>query len=113
PLLRRRVLTTGGDAPGLTAVIRAVVRSAEIDHGWSVYGIEEGVEGLIGRPRTRTPASSSVTGLRNRGGTILGSSNKGPFSAMRVDGEWIRDPAPYKELAANTKRLGIDALIVI
>jgi 6-phosphofructokinase len=113
PIRRIGVLTSGGDAPGLNAVIRAVVRSAEIDHGWSVLGIEEGFEGLIGRPRTRTLDSSAVSGLLNRGGTILGSSNKGHFSAMRVDGEWIRDPAPYKELAANTKRLGIDALIVI
>ena len=113
PIRRIGVLTSGGDAPGLNAVIRAVVRSAEIDHGWAVYGIEEGFEGLIGRPRTRTLDSSSVSGLLNRGGTILGSSNKGHFSAMRVEGEWIRDPAPYKELAANTKRLGIDALVVI
>jgi phosphofructokinase-like protein len=113
PIRRIGVLTSGGDAPGLNAVIRAVVRSAEIDHGWAVYGIEEGFEGLIGRPRTRTLDTSSVSGLLNRGGTILGSSNKGHFSAMRVEGEWIRDPAPYKELAANTKRLGIDALVVI
>src|SRR5215213_5826862 len=113
PIRRIGVLTSGGDAPGLNAVIRAVVRSAEIDHGWAVLGIEEGFEGLIGRPRTRTLDTSSVSGLLNRGGTILGSSNKGHFSAMRVDGEWIRDPAPYKELAANTKRLGIDALVVI
>ena len=113
PIRRIGVLTSGGDAPGLNAVIRAVVRSAEVDHGWSVLGIEEGFEGLIGRPRTRTLDSSAVSGLLNRGGTILGSSNKGHFSAMRVEGEWIRDPAPYKELAANTKRLGIDALIVI
>jgi phosphofructokinase-like protein len=107
PIRRIGVLTSGGDAPGLNAVIRAVVRSAEIDHGWSVLGVEEGFEGLIGRPRTRTLDTSAVSGLLNRGGTILGSSNKGHFSAMRVDGEWIRDPAPYKELAANIKRLGI------
>ena len=101
PIRRIGVLTSGGDAPGLNAVIRAVVRSAEVDHGWSVLGIEEGFEGLIGRPRTRTLDSSSVSGLLLQGGTILGSSNKGHFSAMRVEGEWIRDPA-YKELAANT-----------
>ena len=113
PIRRIGVLTSGGDAPGLNAVIRAVVRSARVDHGWAVLGVEEGFEGLIGRPRTRTLDSSAVSGLLNRGGTILGSSNKGHFSAMRVEGEWIRDPAPYKELAANTKRLGIDALVVI
>src|SRR5215218_6652528 len=112
PIRRIGVLTSGGDAPGLNAVIRAVVRSAEIDHGWTVYGIENGFEGLIGKPSTRTLDSSAVSGLLLRGGTILGSTNKGHFAAMRVDGELVRDPAPYKELPANTKRLGIDALIV-
>jgi phosphofructokinase-like protein len=113
PIRRIGVLTSGGDAPGLNAVIRAVVRSAEIDHGWAVLGIEEGFEGLIGRPRTRPLDTSAVSGLLNRGGTILGSTNKGSFAAMWVDGELVRDPAPYKELASNTKRLGIDALVVI
>ena len=113
PIRRIGVLTSGGDAPGLNAVIRAVVRSAEVDHGWAVLGIEHGFEGLIGRPRTRTLDSSAVSGLLPQGGTILGSTNKGHFSTMQVDGEWVRDPAPYKELAANTKRLGIDALVVI
>jgi 6-phosphofructokinase 1 len=113
PIRRIGVLTSGGDAPGLNAVIRAVVRSAEIDHGWAVLGIENGFEGLIGRPRTRTLDTSAVSGLLPQGGTILGSTNKGHFSAMRIDGELVRDPAPYKELAANTKRLGIDALVVI
>jgi ATP-dependent phosphofructokinase / diphosphate-dependent phosphofructokinase len=113
PIRRIGVLTSGGDAPGLNAVIRAVVRAAEIDQGWAVLGIEDGFEGLIGKPRTRTLDTTAVSGLLNRGGTILGSSNKGHFAAMQVDGEWIRDPAPYKELAANTKRLGIDALVVI
>ena len=69
PIRRIGVLTSGGDAPGLNAVIRAVVRSAEVDHGWSILGIEEGFEGLIGRPRTRTLDSSAVSGLLNRGGT--------------------------------------------
>src|SRR5512133_731222 len=107
PIRRIGVLTSGGDAPGLNAVIRAVVRSAEVDHGWAVLGIEHGFEGLIGRPRTRTLDTSAVSGLLPQGGTILGSTNKGHFSTMQVDGEWIRD------LAANTKRLGIDALVVI
>ena len=113
PIRRIGVLTSGGDAPGLNAVIRAVVRSAEVDHGWSVLGIEHGFEGLIGKPRTRPLDAAAVSGLLPRGGTILGSTNKGHFAAMWVDGELVRDPAPYKELAANTKRLGIDALVVI
>jgi 6-phosphofructokinase 1 len=113
PIRRIGVLTSGGDAPGLNAVIRAVVRSAEIDHGWAVLGIEHGFEGLIGRPQTRPLDAPAVSGLLPQGGTILGSTNKGHFAAMRVEGELVRDPAPYKELAANTRRLGIDALVVI
>jgi ATP-dependent phosphofructokinase / diphosphate-dependent phosphofructokinase len=113
PIRRIGVLTSGGDAPGLNAVIRAVVKTAEVEYGWSIVGIEHGFEGLIGKPRTRTLDGSAVTGLLPRGGTILGSTNKGHFAAMRVDGELVRDPAPYKELASNTRRLGIDALVVI
>jgi len=113
PIRRIGVLTSGGDAPGLNAVIRAVVRSAEVDHGWSVLGVQHGFEGLIGKPSTRPLDASAVSGLLPQGGTILGSTNKGHFAAMVVDGELVRDPAPYKELAANTKRLGIDALVVI
>src|SRR5918912_3843141 len=113
PIRRIGVLTSGGDAPGLNAVIRAVVRSAEVDHGWSVLGVQHGFEGLIGKPSTRPLDSSAVSGLLPQGGTILGSTNKGHFAAMHVDGELVRDPAPYKELAANARRLGIDALVVI
>ncbi|HEV8373499.1 MAG TPA: 6-phosphofructokinase, partial [Actinomycetota bacterium] len=113
PIRRIGILTSGGDAPGLNAVIRAVVKTAEVEYGWSVLGIEHGFEGLIGKPRTRTLDGAAVAGLLPRGGTILGSTNKGHFAAMRVDGELVRDPAPYKELASNTRRLGIDALVVI
>ena len=113
PIRRIAILTSGGDAPGLNAVIRAVVKTAEVECGWSVTGVEHGFEGLIGKPRIRPLDASAVAGLLPRGGTILGSTNKGHFSAMRVNGELVRDPAPYKELAANVKRLGIDALVVI
>jgi 6-phosphofructokinase 1 len=107
------VLTSGGDAPGLNAVIRAVVKTASTEYGWTVAGVESGFEGLIGKPRVRPLDLSSVSGLLPRGGTILGSTNKGHFSMMEVDGQLYRDPAPYKELAANVRRLAIDALVVI
>jgi ATP-dependent phosphofructokinase / diphosphate-dependent phosphofructokinase len=113
PIRRIGILTSGGDAPGLNAVIRAVVKTAEFEYGWTVIGIEHGFEGLVGKPRVRPLDSSAVAGLLPRGGTILGSTNKGHCAAMRIDGEWVRDPAPYKELAANARRLGIDALVVI
>jgi 6-phosphofructokinase 1 len=107
------ILTSGGDAPGLNAVIRAVVKTASTEYGWTVAGVESGFEGLIGKPRVRPLDLSSVSGLLPRGGTILGSTNKGHFSMMEVDGQLYRDPAPYKELAANVRRLAIDALVVI
>ncbi len=107
------ILTSGGDAPGLNAVIRAVVKTAGYEYGWSVAGIESGFEGLLGRPRVRTLDTGSVRGILPVGGTILGSTNKGHFGFIEVDGQRQRDPAAYRELATNTKRLGIDALVVI
>ena len=107
------VLTGGGDAPGLNAVIRAVVKTAEIEYGWKVFGIEDGFEGLLTPPRIVNLGLEQVQGLLPRGGTILGSTNKGHFSTTIVDGEPRRDPAPYREVAQNMRRLGLDALVVI
>jgi 6-phosphofructokinase 1 len=107
------MLTSGGDAPGLNAVIRAVVKTAEVEYGWKVVGIEDGFEGLLTPPRTRNLALDDVRGLLPRGGTILGSTNKGHFGMVTVDGKEQRDPKPYKELAQNMRRLGLDALVVI
>jgi 6-phosphofructokinase 1 len=67
PIRRIGVLTSGGDAPGLNAVIRAVVRSAEVDHGWSVLGVEHGFEGLIGKPSTRPLDSTAIGGEGSQG----------------------------------------------
>jgi 6-phosphofructokinase 1 len=107
------VLTGGGDAPGLNAVIRAVVKTAEIEYGWKVFGIEDGFEGLLTPPRIVNLGLEQVQGLLPRGGTILGSTNKGHFSTRIVDGLPQRDPAPYREVAQNMRRLGLDALVVI
>src|SRR4029453_1193207 len=107
------VLTSGGDAPGLNAVLRAVVKSAELEYGWRVVGIENGFEGLLTPPRTRPLGLQEVRGLLPLGGTILGSTNKGHFTFIEVDGKRERDPAPYRELAQNARRLGIDALVII
>lgn len=107
------VLTGGGDAPGLNAVIRAVVKTAEIEYGWKVTGIEDGFEGLLTPPRIRALGLEQVRGLLPQGGTLLGSTNKGHFSSRIVDGKVFREPGPYKELAQNMRRLQIDALVVI
>jgi ATP-dependent phosphofructokinase / diphosphate-dependent phosphofructokinase len=114
PIRRIGVLTSGGDAPALNAVIRAVVKTAYNGYGWTVIGIESGFEGLVGKPRVRPLDLGAVSGLLPRGGTILGSTNKGHFTPVPTnDGEDYRDPGPYKELAANVRRLGIDALVII
>lgn len=107
------MLTSGGDAPGLNAVIRAVVKTAEFEYGWKVVGIEDGFEGLLTPPHIRNMGMDDVRGILSRGGTILGTTNKGHFRTIEVNGKPQRDPAPYKELAQNMRRLGIDALVVI
>jgi ATP-dependent phosphofructokinase / diphosphate-dependent phosphofructokinase len=87
PIRRIGVLTSGGDAPGLNAVIRAVVKTASNGYGWTVAGIESGFEGLIGKPRLRPLDLAAVSGLLPRGGTILGSTNKGHFAPVLTNGE--------------------------
>lgn len=71
------VLTSGGDAPGMNAAIRAVVRAA-LEQGWEVYGVRQGYAGLIAgnlEPMT----DRSVSGIIQRGGTILGSARSPEF----------------------------------
>ena len=63
------VLTSGGDAPGMNAAIRAVVR-AGLTHGWCVLGIERGYAGLM-NGESREMTSASVSEIIGRGGTIL------------------------------------------
>ncbi len=108
------VLTGGGDAPGLNAVIRAVVRSCRIAHGVSVIGISDGFIGLV-EMKARELALAEVSGLLVRGGTMLGTSNRGnPFryAFRRPDGveELVDASATVKR---NFEKLGLDALIVI
>lgn len=95
------VLTSGGDAPGMNAAIRAIVRAA-INHGLEVYGVYNGYKGLVEgdiRPLER----SSVTNIINRGGTILGTARLPEFS---------QDEVALKGVA-NLRALGIDALVAI
>jgi phosphofructokinase-like protein len=107
------ILTGGGDAPGLNAVIRAVVKTATCEHGMRVIGIEDGFEGLLGATRTRVLTSSDVRGLLPRGGTILGTRNRGNF-VERVEHGTKRDvESVYQEAISNMNILGVDALVVL
>ena len=71
------VLTSGGDAPGMNAAIRAVTRAA-IFNGWKVKGIYRGWEGLINN-EIKDFTSESVSGTINRGGTILRTARSKGF----------------------------------
>ena len=74
------ILTAGGDCPGLNAVIRGVVKSANT-HGYDVVGFLKGYEGLVD-PVSYIPLThKNTTGILGQGGTILGSTNKGRFAA--------------------------------
>ena len=76
---RIAVNTGGGDAPGLNAVIRAIVLSA-LHRGWQVLGIHRGYEGLLDTSKIKQLTRDSVRGITHLGGTILGTTNKGnPF----------------------------------
>ena len=77
--MRIAVNTGGGDAPGLNAVIRAVVLAAH-HRGWQVYGIQRGYEGLLTFNGVVRLAPENVRGIVHLGGTILGTTNQGnPF----------------------------------
>ncbi len=108
------ISTGGGDCPGLNAVIRAATRSAILKYGWRVIGITDGFDGLIWPERSRELTLDSVSGIMPRGGTILGTTNRGnPFKYKTIeDGkEVVRDLAP--QVIENARELGIDAVIVI
>lgn len=107
------ILTGGGDAPGLNAVIRAVVKTATGEYGMRVIGIEDGFEGLLDGTLTRELTPADVRGLLPRGGTMLGTRNRGKFVERSVDGTVTKPEAVYREAVANLEHLGIEALIVL
>ena len=96
------VLTGGGDAPGLNAVIRAVTKAAIGRYGWQVIGIEDGFEGLILPGKTRELTYASVRGILPLGGTILGASNRANPFDYPVIGE--DGPVSYTHLTLPTNR---------
>jgi len=107
------ILTGGGDAPGLNAVIRAVVKTATCEHGMRVIGIEDGFEGLLGATQTRVLSPGDVRGLLPRGGTILGTRNRGNFAERTKEGKKVAVEQVYQEAINNMRILGIDALVVL
>jgi ATP-dependent phosphofructokinase / diphosphate-dependent phosphofructokinase len=108
------ICTGGGDAPGLNAVIRAAVKAAILKYKWKVIGIPDGFDGLIWPERSHELALKDVSGILPRGGTILGTTNRGnPFHYKTIENgqEVARDISD--QVIANAKKLSIDAIISI
>ena len=105
------VLTGGGDAPGLNAVIRAVVKTAH-NSGIAVIGLEDSFDGLIYPEKSRPLTPRDVTGILRRGGTILGTVNRGdPFAEPITTPEGTFD---YADRAVEMfHKAGLDALVCI
>ena len=95
------ILTSGGDAPGMNACIRAVVRSA-LNAGLEVYGVDRGYNGLVKNEIIKMD-SHSVCDIIQRGGTILKTARCLEF----------KDPAVRKIAADNLKKIGVEGLVVI
>lgn len=108
------ICTGGGDAPGLNAVIRAAVKSAILKYKWKVIGIPDGFDGLIWPERSYELTLKHVSGILPRGGTILGTTNRGnPFQYKSLENgkEVVKDISD--QVIANGRKLGIDAVITI
>lgn len=96
------VLSGGGDAPGINAVIRAVVRKGIQSYGYEILGIKDGWAGLLEAQYLPLDLSAS-SGLLPRGGSILGTSRTNPFKSESGPGKMMK----------NAKEAGIEAVIAI
>src|SRR4030066_99536 len=100
---RLGVLTSGGDAQGMNAAVRAIVRTS-IEEGIDVYAIYEGYQGMVdGGDRIRKMTWDSVGGILQRGGTVIGTARSDEFLTR----------AGRLQAAKNLLMHEIDSLIVI
>ena len=96
------ILSGGGDAPGINAVIRAVVRKGTKNYGYEIVGIKDGWNGLLKGEYMRLDLNA-VSGILPRGGSILGTSRTNPFKTQEGP----------KKILENAKKAGIEAVIAI
>lgn len=107
------ILTTGGDCPGLNAVVRAVTRTAD-RYGMEVLGCREGFEGLLPPGNFLALNRSATAGIMHLGGTILGTTNKGHFVAKIGAGDTATIPKDIIRKARHTfDSCGLHALIIV
>lgn len=111
--MRIGILNSGGDCPGLNAVIHGVVGAAS-EKGWEVVGFRDGFEGLLPPGDFKFLKRSDTAGILKLGGTILGTTNKGNFAAKVGAGDVAKVP---EEIVAKAKKtldqLEIGALIIV
>ena len=112
--MRIAVNTGGGDAPGLNAVIRAVVLAAH-HRGWQTYGIQRGYDGLLAFQGVVHLDPDDVRGITSQGGTILGTTNRGnPFRSVATLADGTRQEVDRSdELIAAFRASGFEALVAI
>ncbi len=109
------IVTGGGDAPGLNAVIRAVVKTAALESSAEIIGIADGFDGLFEPEGTRVLTLQDVHGILPRGGTILGTANRGnPFAreVVQSDGS-LRIADMSDRVVQELDSLRLDCLIVV
>src|SRR6202051_1210059 len=106
--------TGGGDAPGLNAVIRAATKAAIIKYGWKVIGIPDAFTVLIYPEKSFELTLKEVSGILPRGGTILGTTNRGdPFHYKTIENGQEVSKDISSQIIDNAAKLGIDAIITI
>jgi 6-phosphofructokinase 1 len=107
------ILTGGGDCPGLNAVIRAATKAAA-RLGYDCIGFLKGYEGLVDPVSYMPLTPQNTAGILLQGGTILGSTNRGRFSALVGENERARlDPALLDEAGTTLTQLGVCGLICV
>src|SRR5689334_15824943 len=111
--IRIGVLTSGGDCPGLNAVLRGVVRAAT-NRDWEVIGFHDGYEGLLPPAHYEILDLKRTAGIMHLGGTILGTTNKGHFISKIGGGNKLGvSPEVLEHTRTTFASLGIGALICI
>lgn len=107
------IITNGGDAPGLNAVIRAIVKTAE-SNGIECYGYIEGYKGLLVNNYVKLDSNTNASGLLHRGGTIIGTSNSTNVFNLKVEenGQTV-----YKDMSQkcidNIREAGFDCIFTL
>ncbi len=104
------ILTSGGDAPGLNAAIRAVCRTAKVQYGMDAVGIRNGYRGLVEGDMFELK-SEDLVGLLTVGGTILGTSREKPFKNPQINPE--TGLFPVEAIKQNYKKWNLDAIVCL